>query len=445
MRTQITCPACQAPYAAEVHQIVDVGQHPELKEALISGYLNVAQCPSCGAVTQISGPLLYHDPEHELFMVHVPVEMGLPLQEQEQLIGQMVQRAMDSLPPAERRGYMFQPETILSKQTFMEKVFATEGITPEMIAHQRDQSDLLQKMVDADKESQKQLIADNQEMIDETFFAMLRAMREAADGSGDETVSLNLTNLQARLMRETDVGQRLEKQQRALHEFSQDVRKADGLSPELLLKHVLANRNDDSILSALIVSGQPAFNYQFFLLLSERIEKREKSGIDAAELIALRETLLSIRDEMEERSKQELEKAQATLQSMLMAEDKVAAVRSNFSQIDNTVLYLLAASLEQAEEQGDAERTIVLREVQTIVANQMEEQAPPEIRLVNRLVRSNSFEEQQKILDDGSDLIRPELVQVMNMLVEDAGNRGQDELKEKLLTVRNLIQARLAD
>lgn len=445
MRTQITCPACQTPYAAEVHQIVDVGQNPELKEALISGYLNLAQCPACGAVTQISGPLLYHDPEHELFMVHVPVEMGLPLQEQEQLIGQMVQRAMDNLPPAERRGYMFQPETILSMQTFMEKVFATEGITPEMIARQRDQSELLQKMVDTDKETQKQLVNDNQEMIDETFFAMLRAMREAADGSGDEAVSLKLTNLQARLMRGTEVGRRMEKQQQALHEFSQDVRKADGLTPELLLKHVLANRNDDSIIAALIVAGQPAFNYQFFLLLSERIEKRQKSGIDAAELLALRETLLNIQSEMEERSKEELEKAQQILQSILVAEDKVAAVRSKFAQIDNTVLYLLAASIQQSEEQGDVERTITLQEVQTIIANQMEQQAPPEIRLVNRLVRSDSFEKQQQILDEDSDLIRPELVQVMNMLVEDADSRGQVELKDKLQTVRNLIEARLAD
>ncbi len=443
MRTQITCPACQTPYAADVHQIVDVGQNPELKEALIAGYLNVAQCPACGAVTQISGPLLYHDPDHELFMVHVPVEMGLPLQEQEQLIGQMVQRAMDNLPPAERRGYMFQPETIFSMQTFMEMVFATEGITPEMIARQRDQSELLQKMVDADKDTQIQLVNDNQEMIDETFFAMLRAMREAADGSSDEAVSLKLTNLQARLMRGTEVGRRLEKQQRALHEFSQDVRKADGLTPELLLKHVLANRGDDSIIAALIVAGQPAFNYQFFLLLSERIEKRQKSGIDATELLALRETLLNIQNEMEERSKEELEKAQQTLQSIVDAQDKVAAVRSKFAQIDNTVLYLLAASIQQAEEQGDAERIIVLQEVQTIIANQMEQQAPPEIRLVNRLVRSDSFEEQQQILDEGSDLIRPELVQVMNMLVEDADSRGQDELKDKLQTVRNLIEARL--
>jgi hypothetical protein len=443
MKTQITCPACQTPYTAEVFQIVDAGQNPELKAALMSGYLNLAQCPACSAVTQISGPLLYHDPAHELFMVYVPVEMGLPMQEQEKVIGQLVKQAMDSLPPSERKGYMFQPETILSMQTFMEKVLATEGITPEMIARQREQSELLQRMIDSDKEEQRRLISDNQILIDEAFFAILRAMREAAENSGDESVMLKITNLQARLMRETKTGRRLEEQQRALHEFNQDVRKSGGLSSELLLKHILANKDDESVLAALIVAGQPAFNYQFFLMLSERIEKRQKSGIDASALIALRETLLNIQNEMEEESRQELETAQRTLQAILTAADRVSAVKANLSKIDNTVMYLLAASIQQAEQQGDSERAAVLEEVQAIITNQMEEQAPPEIRLINRLVRSDDFEEQQRILDESKDLIRPELVQVLKMLVEDAGGRGQSELQERLEIVKGLIESRI--
>ncbi len=444
MRTQITCPACQTQYAAEVHQIVDVGQNPELKEAMMSGYLNVAQCPSCGAVTQISGPILYHDPEHELFMVHVPVEMGLPHQEQEQLIGQMIQRAMDNLPPEERRGYMFQPQTILNMQTFIEMVLQTEGITPEMIARQRDQSELLRQMIDADKETLKKLVDDNQEMFDEAFFALLRAMREAAEGSGDETVSLKMTNIQARLYRESEFGRRLERQQRALHDFGQEVKKADGLTPEILLKHVLSNRSDESIVAALVVAGQPALNYQFFLLLTERIDKRQKAGIDASEMLELRENLLGLQREIEEKSKEEFEKAQNILQSILAADDKVSAVRLNLSKINNTVMYLLAATIQQAEQQGDSARLIAFQEVQAIIASEMEEQAPPEIRMINRLVLAESFEEQQQILDDGSDLIRPELVQVLNLLVEDADNRAQEELQERLQNISRLIEARLA-
>jgi hypothetical protein len=376
-------------------------------------------------------------------MIYLPVEMGLPAQEQEQLIGKMIQQAMDSLPPEARRGYMFQPQMILSMQTFMEKVFETEGITPEMLARQRNQSDLIQKMIMADRDTLRQLIRDDEEMIDETFFAMLRAMREAADGSDDGPTALKLTNVQARLYRETGVGRRLEKQQKALHEFNQEVRQANGLTPDLLLKHVLANRNDESVVIALIMTGQYAFNYQFFLLLSERIEKRQKAGIDVSELLSLRERLLNIQQEMEDRSKEELEKAQKIVLSILESSDKVSAVKENLSNIDDTVLYVLSASIQQSEQQGETERAIALKEIQAIIATEVEQRAPPEIRMVNRLVRAENLEEQQRILDEHSDLIRPELVQVLNLLVEDAENRGQEELRDRLQTINGLIESRL--
>lgn len=444
MRTQLTCPACQTGYPAEVHQIVDANQNPELKEALLGGYLNVARCPACGSVTQISGPILFHDPGHELFMVHVPMEMGLSHQEQEQMIGQLIQRAMDSIPPEQRRGYMLQPQTVLSMQTFIEKVFETEGITPKMLARQREQSELLQMMINSDKSTTDSLILEQGDIIDETFFALLRSMKEAADNSGDESAALKLTNLQARLYRDTETGKRLEKQQRAIHDLSRDANKAGSLSPELLLKHVLANRDDESVVNGLILAGQPAFNYQFFLLLSERIEKRQKAGIDASELLALRERLLKLQQEIEDRSKEVLDRAQSTLQSILEAEDKVSAVRANMSRIDETVMYVLSANKTHAEQQGNVELVNTLQEIETIISNQMEQQAPPEIRLINSLILAQSLEEQQILLDENSDLVKPELAEVLNLLAEDAQSRGQEELKDRIELIRSLIEARIA-
>jgi hypothetical protein len=444
MRTPINCPACQTQYAADVNQIVDAGKNPELKEALLAGYLNVAQCPSCGAVTQVSGPLLYHDPDHELFMVHVPMEMGLALQEQEQMIGTLVKQAMDSLPPSERRGYMFQPQTVLSMQSFMEQIWQTEGVTPEMLARQRAQSELLRLMVMADSQAVDDLIQSRNDEIDETFFAMLRSMRESADSSGDEKSSIKLTNIQAKLYRQTEVGQMLEKRQLAIHEFSKDVKKANGLAPDLLLKHVLANRDAKDIVEALVIAGQPAFNYQFFLLLSEKIDKRQKAGINAEKLVALREQLLQLQEEIEERSRVVLNEASSILQEIMAADDKVAAVQSRRSKIDETVLYVLSASIAQAEEQGNTAQINDLREIQAIISSQMEQEAPPEIRMINDLVRSESFEEQQRILDENAELIRPELIQVLDLLAEDVDNRGQEELGDRLQLIRNLVDARLA-
>jgi hypothetical protein len=305
MQTQITCPSCQIPYLAEIVQIADVGQNPQIKEALLSGHLNSAQCQKCGAITQISAPLLYHDPEHELFMVHIPIEMKLDHQEKEKIIGRLVQQAMDRLPPEERRGYMLQPQTVLSMQTFVEKVLETEGVTPEMLARQRAQSDLLQSLVISNETTVERLLVDRVDLIDESFFAILRAMKEAAENSNQEETALKLINLQAKLYRTTEVGKRLEKRQQAMNALTRDVRKEGELTPRLLLKHVLTNREDYDTVESIILAGQPAFDYQFFILLSERIEKREKAGRDASQLLVLREKLVQLRDDLEKRSREQ--------------------------------------------------------------------------------------------------------------------------------------------
>ena len=90
MQTQITCPSCNTMIAGEVHQIVDVGLQPELKEMLLNGNMNIVECPTCGAATRVGMPMLYHDPANELFMVYMPMEMNLSHTEQQEQIGQMV-------------------------------------------------------------------------------------------------------------------------------------------------------------------------------------------------------------------------------------------------------------------------------------------------------------------------------------------------------------------
>ena len=119
MLNQIQCPRCQTPFTAEIHQVVDVGRDPQLKYELLNGSLNVFVCPNCGTSGQMATPLLYHDPENDMFMVHVPMELNLPHEERQRLIGQLVQEVMNQTPPEARRGYMLQPQEIISYQTFI--------------------------------------------------------------------------------------------------------------------------------------------------------------------------------------------------------------------------------------------------------------------------------------------------------------------------------------
>lgn len=443
MQTQITCPVCQTKFVGEVHQIVDVGQDPELKEMFLGGYLNVVQCPSCGSVTQVGTPLLYHDPEHELFLVHVPLEMNLSHEEQQQLIGQLVRRAMDSLPPEQRRGYMLQPQTVISMQTLVEKVLEAEGITPEMVAQQRAQADLLQELLLADKEMVENLIIEREDQIDAGFFALLRALMESAEHAGQEDQMMKLVNLQALLFRKTEYGQKLERQQQALHAFTREAKQAGGLTPRLLLKHVLANRDDEVVVESLLMAGQQAFNYEFFVLLSERIEKRQKSGINANELLDLREYLLQLQQEMEQKSREIMAEAQKTLSQLLSAEDKQATIKANMGNFDDVFMLVLSASIAQAENRGDTARLAELREIQNGIVQVIEQQAPPQVRLINQLLGAESDEEMRQLLDDNTELVQPELMELVGAIAAQADETDDQELKSRLGRLETVIANRL--
>jgi hypothetical protein len=445
MQTQITCPRCQTPFVGEVHQIVDVGLEPDVKQLFLSGYLNAAECPSCNTITQIATPLLYHDPDHELFLVYVPIELNLQHTEQEKIVGQLVQGAMDRLPPEQRNGYMLQPQVIISMQTLIEKVLETEGITREMIEHQQNQSSLLQELLAADGEYQTELIDSRKDEVDQTFFAILRASLERAESINESETTLGLINLQAKLYRQTPYGQKLENQQQALHAFSREVKKEGQISPKLLLKHVLANRNDDEIVEALIVAGQQAFNYEFFVQLSNRIEKRQKSGIDAEELIELRTKLLALQDELQRQSQEIISGIQAVLGEILTAEDRRKAVQSNLRNIDSTFLNILSSMYAESRRRGDKKTADDLEEIQDIIVEEMENQAPPEIRLVNQLLRTENEEEQLRLLGENESLVTTELRELTASISADAERSGDKELAKRASKVERMVKAQLQD
>lgn len=445
MQTQINCPNCQTPFMAEVFQLVDVGRQPELKQLVLSGQLNLAICPRCGAGGQISTPLVYHDPDHELFMTFVPPEMHLDQMQREQMIGRMVREVMEKTPPEKRRAYMLQPQPVLSMQTFMENVLETEGITKEMIERQRKQSDLLRKLANADKDVRDYLLQENARLIDETFLMMLQSIMDAAAQMNDEKQMLKLTNLKAKLMRETPAGREIEKRQIAVHQFSQEAKKQGGLSAELLLKHVLANRDDDGVVDAVVAAGQGALRYNFFSLFTEEIEKEEKAGrTDGAKRLSeLRARLLKIYDEIQVQTRQVMTRAAETLDEILRAPDLKTAVANILPQIDDAFMYYLASRIAQADQQGQTALVQQLQAVHTEIVQAAEAQVPPEIQLLNDLLEAESEAERNQILADHPELVSTEILEVLKVVQNQVQQTGQEELNGRLEAIKAMIRARL--
>jgi hypothetical protein len=374
------------------------------------------------------------------------MELNMAHQERQRLIGQLVQEVMNQTPPESRRGYMLQPQEIIGYQTFIEKVLETEGVTPEMIARQRRQSELLQTLSRAERDVADQLLMDRADEIDETFFAMLHSLIELAQQQGNDGQLIKLVNLQARLYTETEIGRKLEAQQAALRAFQQEARKAGALTPELLLKHVLRNRKDEATISALISVGQQAFNYEFFRLLTERIENaaREHQKDEAKALQDLRQELLGVQQEMQDASQRLLGEATETLQLLLNAEDKQQALQDNIGRIDEPFMYVLSAMIAQAEQQGNQQQQQALQGIHNLILDEAEKQVPPQIRFINRLVRAGSEEAQRRLLDENRDQITPELVQILDALGKQVATESADSgIGDEIQRLKAMVQARV--
>ncbi len=446
MLQQTLCPRCRAPISVDVYQVVDVRQNPELKSALLNGQLNGFACPNCGLTGQVASPILYHDPAHELLMAYVPMEMNLPHMEQERLIGRLVQQVMDMTPAEQRRGYMLQPQTIINFQTFIEKVLETEGITPEMIARQRKQAELISTLSQADKDVAKILLDERKSEIDETFFGLLQGAMQAAEQQGDNARLIRLTNLQARLYTETEIGRRIEKRQSALRGFELEVRREKQLTPEILLKHILANADDDAIVQSLAMAGQAALDYTFFMLLTEEIEKvaRQKEKTRSQQLTRVRRMLLDFQRALDEANKELLNQANKTLEKLLAADDQRAAIRENAEEIDESLLYVLTARIDQAEQQGRELEAARLNRLYELIMEDAEAQMPPEVKLINDLLSTESEAEQRRLLNENRQLVTPQLAQMLTTLADRIGNDSPPEIRDRIQKVHSMIEVRLA-
>ena len=130
----VNCPACGTRFQTPVEQILDVRVDPDVRNRMLGGGVNVAVCPSCGTGGSLNLPFVYHDPEKEVALLYLPVEVGNGEIERQQAAGRLTRQLMDGLPQEERKGYLFQPETFLTIENVVKRVLELEGVTEDDMA-----------------------------------------------------------------------------------------------------------------------------------------------------------------------------------------------------------------------------------------------------------------------------------------------------------------------
>jgi hypothetical protein len=381
-QTQIACPNCRQMIAANIEQLFDVTQDPQAKQRLLGGGSNVARCPHCGYQGRLASPIVYHDNDKELLLTFFPPELNVPLNEQERIFGPLIKKVTESLPPEKRKGYLLKPIPNLSYESMIKLILGKDGVTPEMLKEQQDRVQVIERLIQASsKDVRSEIIKQNINLFDEQFFALFSRLAQSAAGSGQQQIAQSMVALQDQLLEETEFGRQLKEsvgELEAATKTLQDVGK--GLTREKLLDIVLESPTD-ARLRAYVNLARGGMDYQFFQLLTEKIEKA--SSEDKAKFETMREKLLSYTSDVDKQMEARYKQAQDLVETILAQDDVVKAIQDNAQNITQDVVDIANQMLRQASEKNDYAR---MGKLQKMIEFLRQASTPPEVEFIEHLL-----------------------------------------------------------
>lgn len=438
MVARVTCPTCGRQFQAPIQQVLDVGEDPSAKTQVLNGVVNVAKCPHCDTQGALNVPFIYHDPDKELALVHMPMESGGDNQERQRVIGRLTSAVMDRLPSDQRKAYLLQPQVFLTRENMIKEILKADGVTEEMIEEQREKGELLQRMLSATSdEALEAMIEANEDSIDAPFFRLLNRNLEMAQMMGQEGDTQPLQALREKLLDLTSEGRAI----RARTEMLEALREEPNRDKLLQL---LIEAPDAQTRELLVASGRSMMDYLFFQDLTSRID--DASDEDERErLTALRREILDIRDRLDEEAR-ELYRARAELlRDLLMSDDPEDLARRRVSEIDRVFLNVLAANLDKAQEEGAEESVRSLQAIQDLVLTLMEETMPPRMRLFNRLVNAEDEAEIEQLLEGNRDMVTEPMMQFIEETEAQTREDGDLDSAEQMSMILEKMRGMMAE
>ena len=436
-KTTISCPQCKQPVTADITRLFDVSQDPEAKQILLSGAYNLIQCPHCGYRGQAPVPIVYHDPDNELLLTFFPPELSVPVNQQEQMIGPMINKVMESLPMEKRKAYLFKPETMLTRQRLVERILEEDGITPEMLEAQQKRLNFLQRLASTSPDTRAEVIKQEEELVDEQLLMILGRLIQSAAAAGEEESTQVLAGLQQDILENTEYGREVLSQaqeQQAAMEALESASK-EGLTRDKLLDLIIDAANSEIRLATLVSMARGGLDYAFFQLLSERIQRA--SGEEQAKLTELRENLLEMTNEIDKAVKEQKELAGQLLDEIIEREDIEEATMEALSSINEIFLDVLRSRIQKARKEENQDR---LAKLQKVAGTIQKISAPgANIELIEQLIQAEDEQAVNAILNENADEITDEFMQfLMNLLNQTQGQESQKATAEKLQQIYRL-------
>ncbi len=436
-QARVNCPNCKQPIMADIQQLFDVAEDPSAKSKLLSGMSNFVQCQVCGYQGSLATPIVYHDPEKELLLTYLPAEIGLPRDDQERLLGGLINQAVNNLPAEQRKAYLFTPQANLTMQSLVERILEADGITKEMIEAQQEKMEMLQRLATtSDEGARLELLKEQEKLVDADLFNILTRLLETAAGTGDKESARQLEEIQTLLLDNTEYGRQIKQQSEEVQAAVTSLQEAGKeLTREKLLDLVIDAPNEIR-LSAYVSLARPGMDYTFFQMLSERID--QTSGDEQERLESLREQLLEMTQQLDAQVQARAGQAQQLLNQIIQSDDVTIAIQQNAPQIDEFFLQALQQALEEARNSGDLEKINKLNQIEDLIRQASGQ--PPEIEFLEELLEAPDEETRQQLLESNQEKITPELFQMLSGLMAQVADSDQEpELVAKFKDVNRQV------
>jgi hypothetical protein len=430
-KIQTNCPNCGQPIVAEINQVVDVKENPRQKEALLAGGLNLANCQACGYRGTLPVPLVYHDRDKELLLTFNPPDPGKTMEDKERDLAPLLKRVTDSLAPEERKGYLFQPLSMLTMNNMVKNILMADGITEEMIESQQEQMQLLEKLFSQQGEMLRKTIQDNREIIDREFFALFAEIAQRMLASQDPQAIEMITNIQNMLVEETEVGKEIKSESEEIRAATKSLESlGNNLTRSSLLELVIKAPSMERVKALASLVGQ-AMDYEFFQMFTERIESSDHDK--RKELIERRNTLLKVSEEIRKQYENRLEKARGLVDEILGSESLQEGLMNRIGEIDQIFVEALSMELQKAENEKQQDRADKINELLQIL---QEMTSPPELKVVEQLMEiADHQDELEKTIAGIEEEMMPKVIEYLTSIVgnyDEQLSSGEVENREQL-------------
>jgi hypothetical protein len=190
---------------------------------------------------------------------------------------------------------------------------------------------------------------------------------------------------------------------------------------------LLLEAPNDTQVDVMASLARPALDYEFFQMLSDRIDKA--NGEEKEKLTGMRDRLVEVTREVDRQVEARAQASRELLQQVLEAENITQAAQEVLPTIDEFFVDALNDEMAQARKQGDLDKLGKLQEVMVVL--KQASTPPPEVALLEELIEIDDEQQRKAWFNEHQEEITPEFMDTLSSLVARSGDQDQ-ELTDRL-------------